>query len=45
MPQIGKLSAFISAGGRKAEDFETPDHGTVTNSSFSDYNAIAQPAL
>ena len=41
MPQIGKLSAFVSSGGRKAEDFQTPDHGEVANSSFSDYNALA----
>jgi hemoglobin/transferrin/lactoferrin receptor protein len=41
MPQIGKLSAFVSAGGRKAEDFQTPDNGKVQSSSFSDYNVIA----
>jgi hemoglobin/transferrin/lactoferrin receptor protein len=41
LPQIGKLSAFISAGGRRAEDFQTPDNGKVANSSFSDYNALA----
>ena len=41
MPQIGKLSAFISTGGRNAEDFQTPDNGKVAGSSFSDYNAIA----
>jgi hemoglobin/transferrin/lactoferrin receptor protein len=41
MPQIGRLSAFISAGGRNAQDFKTPDNGTVENSSFKAYNAIA----
>jgi hemoglobin/transferrin/lactoferrin receptor protein len=40
-PTFGRLSAFISAGGRKTEDFETPDHGEVPNSSFNDYNAMA----
>jgi len=40
-PQIGKLTAFISTGARKAEDFETPDNGKVQNSSFKEYNAIA----
>jgi hemoglobin/transferrin/lactoferrin receptor protein len=41
MPQIGRFSAFISSGGRRTEDFETPDHGRVPGSSFSDYNGIA----
>jgi hemoglobin/transferrin/lactoferrin receptor protein len=41
IPRIGKLSAFLSAGARKTEDFETPDHGKVLNSAFSDYNAMA----
>jgi hemoglobin/transferrin/lactoferrin receptor protein len=41
MPQIGRLSAFISAGGRNAQDFKTPDNGTIENSSFKAYNAIA----
>src|SRR5262249_58567577 len=41
MPTVGRLSAFVSAGGRKTEDFETPDNGKVPNSSFSDYNAMA----
>ena len=41
MPQIGKLTAFISTGARKAEDFQTPDNGKVENSSFKAYNAIA----
>ena len=40
MPRFGKLSAFLSTGGRKADDFDTPD-GTVPNSGFKDYNAIA----
>ena len=41
MPTFGRLSAFVSAGGRKTEDFETPDNGKVPNSSFNDYNAMA----
>ncbi|MGH7740932.1 MAG: TonB-dependent receptor plug domain-containing protein, partial [Candidatus Eiseniibacteriota bacterium] len=41
LPQLGKVSAFLSAGERKADDFRTPDHGDVANSSFNDYNAIA----
>jgi len=40
-PTLGKFSAFLSAGGRNTADFETPDHGKVPNSSFSDYNAMA----
>ena len=32
LPQIGKLTAFISTGARKAEDFQTPDNGKVANS-------------
>jgi len=40
MPRFGRLSAFLSTGGRKADDFETPD-GKVPNSGFRDYNAIA----
>src|SRR5262245_34161732 len=39
MPRIGKFAAFLSSGGRKAEDFGTPS-GTVPNSGFSDYNAL-----
>ena len=41
MPQIGKFSAYLSSGARKAEDFQTPDHGRVDHSSFSDYNGLA----
>jgi len=41
MPQIGKFSAFLSGGGKNTEDFQTPDNGKVQNSSFSDYNGIA----
>ena len=39
VPRIGKLSAFLSSGGRRAENFEAPD-GEVPNSSFRDYNAL-----
>ncbi len=39
VPRIGRLSAFISSGIRKASDFETPS-GPVPNSSFRDYNAL-----
>lgn len=41
VPQIGKLSAFLSSGLSNAEDFRTPDHGRVAHSSFNDYNALA----
>ncbi len=41
MPQMGRFSAFLSTGGRKADDFRTPDNGNIASSSFSDYNAIA----
>ena len=41
IPRIGKLSAFLSAGARKTEEFETPNNGKVPNSAFSDYNAMA----
>ena len=40
MPRIGRLSTFVSSGGRKAGDFQSPG-GTVQNSSFSAYNALA----
>ncbi|HYM81351.1 MAG TPA: TonB-dependent receptor [Candidatus Limnocylindria bacterium] len=40
MPQIGRWSAFISSGARRAENFDSPD-GEVRNSGFSDYNALA----
>ena len=41
MPQIGKLTAFISSGGQKVNDFSTPDNGKVPESGFSAYNGIA----
>ena len=41
MPQLGRLTAFISTGARKADDFETPDNGKIENSSFRAYNAMA----
>ncbi len=40
MPQIGKLSAFLSSGGRRALDFSTPHDGRVDHSGFQDYNAL-----
>jgi TonB-dependent heme/hemoglobin receptor len=40
MPRIGRLSALISGGGRRSEDFESPN-GKVPDSGFSDYNALA----
>jgi outer membrane receptor protein involved in Fe transport len=40
MPRIGKFSAYVSSGGRRAEDFRSPT-GTVPNSGFQDYNALA----
>jgi TonB-dependent heme/hemoglobin receptor len=40
LPRVGKLSAFLSTAGRKAEDFDSPN-GEVKFSSFSDYNALA----
>jgi cytochrome c-type biogenesis protein CcmF len=39
-PQIGRFSAFLSGGGQKIEDYDSPD-GTVKNSAFSDYNWLA----
>jgi outer membrane receptor protein involved in Fe transport len=48
MPRVGKLTAFLSAGGRRAEDFKTPNSGAdvigsteVPNSGFRDYNGLA----
>lgn len=38
-PRIGKLSAFLSSGYQKAENFETPTM-TVANSQYKDYNAL-----
>ncbi|HTK31826.1 MAG TPA: TonB-dependent receptor [Candidatus Saccharimonadaceae bacterium] len=40
MPRVGKLSAYLSSGGRKAEDYRSAN-GTVPLSGFSDYNALA----
>jgi outer membrane receptor protein involved in Fe transport len=40
VPRIGRLSAFVSSGGRVAENFDSPS-GEVKNSSFDDYNALA----
>ena len=40
MPQIGKLSAFLSSGSRNASNFHAPHH-EVANSDFTDYNALA----
>jgi hemoglobin/transferrin/lactoferrin receptor protein len=39
MPRFGKFAAFLSSGGRRAEDFESPK-GKVPNSGFTDYNAL-----
>jgi hemoglobin/transferrin/lactoferrin receptor protein len=39
VPRVGRFSAFLSSGGRKAQDFETPN-GAVPNSQFKDYNAL-----
>ena len=41
LPQLGKLTAFLSSGMTNAEDFRTPDHGRTPHSGFNDYNAIA----
>jgi hemoglobin/transferrin/lactoferrin receptor protein len=40
MPRLGRLSAFVSSGFRKAENFRSPG-GEVPNSQFSDYNALS----
>jgi cytochrome c-type biogenesis protein CcmF len=40
MPRIGRLSAFIASGVRRTDDLRTPE-GVVPNSSFDDYNALA----
>ena len=40
MPKIGRLSSFISSGGRQAGDYSAAN-GEVNNSSFKDYNALA----
>jgi hemoglobin/transferrin/lactoferrin receptor protein len=39
LPRVGRLSAYLSSGGRRAEDFDSPK-GRVKNSGFSDYNAL-----
>ena len=44
VPRRGKLSAYLSGGARKAEDFRSPDR-TVANSGFSDYQWLAGPRL
>jgi hemoglobin/transferrin/lactoferrin receptor protein len=41
MPRVGRLTAFLSGGGRRALDFETPTYGRVPHSSFKDYNGLA----
>jgi hemoglobin/transferrin/lactoferrin receptor protein len=40
MPRVGKLSAFLSSGGRNASNFHAP-HQEIQNSDFNDYNALA----
>jgi hemoglobin/transferrin/lactoferrin receptor protein len=45
MPRLGKLTAFLSTGGRKALDYDLPSASGITqkvlNSRFKDYNALA----
>ncbi len=41
MPRVGRLSAFLSSGARRALDFETPDNTRVFRSGFKDYNGLA----
>jgi len=41
MPQVGKLSAFISGGARKALNFKLPDGIRVDDSGFKDWNGLA----
>jgi hemoglobin/transferrin/lactoferrin receptor protein len=45
MPRLGRLTAFLSTGGRRALDYDLPDQGgirqTVPRSGFKDYNALA----
>lgn len=45
MPRVGKLTAFLSGGGRRALDYTLPDVGgisqRVARSGFKDYNALA----
>ncbi len=44
MPRLGKLTAFLSAGGRRTLDFDLPSvgglHQSVPHSGFKDYNAL-----
>jgi hemoglobin/transferrin/lactoferrin receptor protein len=39
MPRIGRLTAFLSSGGRQAKDYENRN-GEVAGSGFKDYNAL-----
>ncbi len=39
IPRIGRFSAFLSSGGRKADDFEAPT-GKIKDSAFQDYDAL-----
>ena len=41
MPRVGRLSAFISSGARRALDFETPASIRIDHSGFKDYNGLA----
>jgi hemoglobin/transferrin/lactoferrin receptor protein len=41
MPRVGKLTAFLSGGARRALDFEIPTFGRVPHSKFKDYNGLA----
>ncbi|HZM26977.1 MAG TPA: TonB-dependent receptor, partial [Gemmatimonadales bacterium] len=40
MPKIGRLTSFISSGGRTADDYSAASR-EVHNSAFKDYNALA----
>jgi hemoglobin/transferrin/lactoferrin receptor protein len=45
MPRVGKLTAFLSGGGRRALDYDLPNVGgirqRVPQSGFKDYNGLA----
>ena len=45
MPRLGQLTAFLSAGGRKALDYQLPSQDGISqkvlNSRFKDYNVLA----
>ncbi len=48
MPRLGRLTAFLSGGGRRALDYRLPDDPSITplsrrvpQSGFKDYNALA----